>query len=272
MTVGAPGVFGLDVHNAGSGRAWNLTITDQLPGTVQRAAPATRRPNQFSAQVFQADRVTAVSPRARSGNRFLDDLQRRGLRAVSNSPCSQPVAAIGADERLIVSYETSCSTPIPKTVRPADERRRRDRMVQRGRIDPRNRRRPTRLHTRSDRRHGERARPRRRAHDDRRAAAARVREDRHERDERRRIPQQARRPETPSVTGCASRTWATSVSTTSRSSTNSIASTIQPCSNRGRFRSSRCRSVPTAARPVARAAPAAPVRSTSADLNLSQPE
>ncbi|MEE8311960.1 MAG: hypothetical protein V3R77_06870, partial [Candidatus Binatia bacterium] len=105
MTVGAPGVFGLDVHNAGSGRAWNLTITDQLPDTPT-GGTCDAAPDQFSAQVFQADRVTAVSPPLALGTDF-------SMTFTAGSPCSfqltmlSAVAAIGADERLIVSYETS---------------------------------------------------------------------------------------------------------------------------------------------------------------------
>ena len=104
MTVGAPGVFTLDVHNAGSGRAWNLTITDQLPdgptgGTCDVA------PDQFTAQVFQSDGVTAVSPALVLGTDFAMNFN-------AGSPCSfelvmlTPVSTLGADERLIVRYET----------------------------------------------------------------------------------------------------------------------------------------------------------------------
>ncbi len=104
MTVGAPGVFTLDVHNAGSGRAWNLTITDQLPddatgGTCDVA------PDQFTAQLFESDGVTAVSPALVLGTDFAMNFN-------AGSPCSfelvmlTAASTLGADERLIVRYET----------------------------------------------------------------------------------------------------------------------------------------------------------------------
>ena len=105
MTVGMPGTFTLDVHNAGTGRTWNLTITDQLPDTPT-GGTCDAAPAQFTAQVFQADRVTAVSPPLALGTDF-------AINFTAAPACSfqlallSPVATIGADERLIVSYETS---------------------------------------------------------------------------------------------------------------------------------------------------------------------
>ena len=104
MTVGTPGTFALDVHNAGTGRAWNLTITDQLPDTPT-GGTCDAAPAQFTAQVFMADRVTAVSPPLVLGTDFAASF-------TAGSPCNfqlamlSPTATIGADERLIVGYET----------------------------------------------------------------------------------------------------------------------------------------------------------------------
>jgi len=104
MTLGVPGTFTLDVHNAGSGRAWNLTITDQLPDTPT-GGTCDAAPTQLTAQVFQADGVTAVSPPLALGSDFAV--------AFSGAPSCRfeltllsPLATLGVDERLIVSYQT----------------------------------------------------------------------------------------------------------------------------------------------------------------------
>jgi uncharacterized repeat protein (TIGR01451 family) len=104
MTAGTPGIFRFDVHNAGTGGAWNLTITDQLPDTPT-GGTCDAAPDQFTAQVFQADGVTAVSPPLALGTDF-------AMSFTAVPPCSfelgllSPAATIGADERLIVSYAT----------------------------------------------------------------------------------------------------------------------------------------------------------------------
>src|SRR5262249_29349037 len=59
MTTGTPATFGFDVHNAGGATAFETTLLDQLPhgatgGTCDAA------PTAVTAQLFQADNVTAV--------------------------------------------------------------------------------------------------------------------------------------------------------------------------------------------------------------------
>jgi uncharacterized repeat protein (TIGR01451 family) len=104
MTAGTPGTFTLDVHNAGTARAWNLTLTDQLPDTPT-GGTCDVAPDQFTAQIFEADGVTAVSPPLALGTDF-------AMNFAAAPACSfqlallSPVATLGADERLLVSYET----------------------------------------------------------------------------------------------------------------------------------------------------------------------
>jgi uncharacterized repeat protein (TIGR01451 family) len=105
MQLGVPETFTLDIHNAGMSPAWNVTIYDLLPnqadGGMCDAAPA-----QFTAQVFEADGTTAVSPVLAEGTDysvvFAGDPDCTLTISLLNS-----VGAIGADQRLIVTYQTS---------------------------------------------------------------------------------------------------------------------------------------------------------------------
>ncbi|NRA98066.1 MAG: hypothetical protein HRU14_17865, partial [Planctomycetes bacterium] len=103
MTLGTPGAFTLNVHNTGSGPAWNLAVIDQVPdgptgGTCDVA------PSVLAVQVFEADGVTPVSGVLAAGTDYALDFRpapdcELGLTML--------LVAVGADERLIVSYETS---------------------------------------------------------------------------------------------------------------------------------------------------------------------
>jgi uncharacterized repeat protein (TIGR01451 family) len=104
MTAGTPGTFNLDVHNAGTSRAWNLTITDQLPSTPT-GGTCDVAPDQFTAQIFQADGVTSVSPPLALGTDFVANFSAAPACRLQISLLS-PVATIGVNERLLVSYET----------------------------------------------------------------------------------------------------------------------------------------------------------------------
>src|SRR5258706_2585157 len=58
MSVGQLGQFGLNVQNTGVSDAWNTTILDRLPNSPSGGMCSTT-PQVVSAQVFQADGVTA---------------------------------------------------------------------------------------------------------------------------------------------------------------------------------------------------------------------
>ena len=105
MRIGISGPFTLNTHNIGGSPAYNLTITDILPnqadGGMCDAAPA-----QVTAQLFEADGVTAVAPALIAGTDF-------AVSFAGDPQCTfivsmlTPAAAIGADQRLIVTYEAS---------------------------------------------------------------------------------------------------------------------------------------------------------------------
>ena len=51
VTIGTPAAFTLDVHNSSHAPAWNLTITDELPGDAP-GGTCDVPPSQITAQVF----------------------------------------------------------------------------------------------------------------------------------------------------------------------------------------------------------------------------
>jgi uncharacterized repeat protein (TIGR01451 family) len=104
MTPATPGTFRLDVHNTGSGPAWNLTITDQLPdgptgGTCDVA------PSAITAQLFAADGVTPVSGPLVEGTDFAVSFAGPPA-CVLGLTFLSAVGTIGPDQRLVVSYAT----------------------------------------------------------------------------------------------------------------------------------------------------------------------
>src|SRR4029077_12877359 len=60
MSTGQLGQFGLNAQNTGVSDAWNATILDRLPSGATGGMCSTA-PQVVSAQVFQADGVTAVA-------------------------------------------------------------------------------------------------------------------------------------------------------------------------------------------------------------------
>ncbi|HSG58583.1 MAG TPA: SdrD B-like domain-containing protein [Woeseiaceae bacterium] len=103
MRVTVPETFTLDVHNIGDSPAWNTTITDVLPnqadGGMCDAAPVA-----ITAQLFEADGVTPAAPALVEGVDFDvaftgDPLCTFTLQMLT------PAAAIGPDQRLIVTYQ-----------------------------------------------------------------------------------------------------------------------------------------------------------------------
>jgi uncharacterized repeat protein (TIGR01451 family) len=104
MTLGTPETFTLNVHNAGDGPAWNLSITDQLPdgatgGTCDVA------PSGVTVQVFEADGVTPVSGPLAQGTDFVV-----GFSGAPDCEMTLVIASaagtIGPDQRLLASYQT----------------------------------------------------------------------------------------------------------------------------------------------------------------------
>ncbi|MDP1635128.1 MAG: isopeptide-forming domain-containing fimbrial protein [Gallionellaceae bacterium] len=116
LAAATPGSFTLDLHNTGSGSAWDLTVVDLLPdsaaGGMCDAAPVIT-----SARIFQAYGVTPVSAPLVAGVDY--------SAAFASAPaCTYTItmqsaaAAIGADQRLIIVYaaeldsDTAYATPL----------------------------------------------------------------------------------------------------------------------------------------------------------------
>jgi uncharacterized repeat protein (TIGR01451 family) len=105
VQVGLPAIYTLDVQNTGDSPAFGVTLTDYLPhgdtgGTCDVA------PDQFTAQVFEADGTTAVSPVLVENMDFAVSFAADPDCTVSISMLTG-AASIGADQRLIVSYQAS---------------------------------------------------------------------------------------------------------------------------------------------------------------------
>ncbi len=104
MNLGVPGTFTLNVHNAGTGTAWDLTVTDILPnptpGGMCDAAPI-----NVTAQLYLADGVTPFGSPLVAGSDFTVNFA--GAPSCTLTLAMQsPAAAIPADHRLIVTYQT----------------------------------------------------------------------------------------------------------------------------------------------------------------------
>src|SRR5947209_9995995 len=106
MNLGQLGRFTLNVQNTGTTDAWNATIVDKLPAGAT-GGMCTASPQILSAQVFQADGVTAVP-----GKGPLTAGTDYTLSYVGAPTCTltlnllSAAAVIGPSQRLIVTYQT----------------------------------------------------------------------------------------------------------------------------------------------------------------------
>ncbi|UCB54823.1 MAG: DUF11 domain-containing protein [Thiotrichales bacterium] len=111
MRIGNPDVFTLNVHNTGTATAWDLTISDLLPNLAPGGMCDTA-PTILTAQVFLADGTTAVSAPLVQGTDFVATFT--GEPACSLTITMQtPAAAIPADNRLIITYQSELDTDTP---------------------------------------------------------------------------------------------------------------------------------------------------------------
>jgi uncharacterized repeat protein (TIGR01451 family) len=109
MNLGLPGDFTIDVHNIGGSDAWNVTILDELPnvnGPVS-GGMCDATPTVLSAQVFAADGVTPVPGKGplSVGTDFSVTYTDAPFCELSVTMLSA-AGTIGADERLIIVYQT----------------------------------------------------------------------------------------------------------------------------------------------------------------------
>ncbi len=108
VQLGMPASYTLNVHNTGESPAYNLTIYDQLPNQAD-GGTCDAPPAGFTAQVYAADGTTAVSPVLIAGTDFETAF-------VGEPDCRLTIAtltaaaAIGADQRLLVSYDAFLDT------------------------------------------------------------------------------------------------------------------------------------------------------------------
>ena len=104
MRFGVPETFTLNIHNRGDSPAWNATITDLLPNQAD-GGTCDAAPQNITAQVFEADGVTAVSGVLVDGVDYLATY-------AGDPACSLTLnfltaeSVIDVDQRLIITFET----------------------------------------------------------------------------------------------------------------------------------------------------------------------
>jgi uncharacterized repeat protein (TIGR01451 family)/fimbrial isopeptide formation D2 family protein len=104
LRLGLTGTFSLNVHNLGDSPAFNVTIDDRLPNQAD-GGTCDAAPTNVTAQIFEADGVTAVGAPLLAGNDFNVTFAGAPVCAFTVTTLT-PVAAIGPDQRLIVNYDT----------------------------------------------------------------------------------------------------------------------------------------------------------------------
>ena len=104
MRLGTAETFTLNIHNVGTSPAHNVTVNDGLPKHADGGMCDTA-PTRVTAQLFEADGVTAVRPALASGNDF--DVTFNGDPSCTFTISTlTPAAAIGPNQRLIINYDT----------------------------------------------------------------------------------------------------------------------------------------------------------------------
>ena len=105
MNPGQSGQFGLNVQNTGVSDAWNTTILDRLP-TGATGGMCSTTPQVLSAQVFQADGVTAVPGKGPlvAGTDFSINYSQPTCLLTLNMLTA--AATISQNQRLIINYQT----------------------------------------------------------------------------------------------------------------------------------------------------------------------
>lgn len=105
MRIGLPGTFTLDIHNAGTSTAWDVTVTDLIPNPVPGGMCETTPPYNISAQIYLADGMTAVGAPLVANTDFVTNLVTASPVCTFSFTGLTPQAAIPADYRLIISYD-----------------------------------------------------------------------------------------------------------------------------------------------------------------------
>jgi uncharacterized repeat protein (TIGR01451 family)/fimbrial isopeptide formation D2 family protein len=103
-----PTTFSLNVHNVGGSAAYQVELTDVLPDTAA-GSMCINPPAQFTAQLFEADGVTAAGPALAEGTDFAVAFQGQP-NCTFTLTILTTAAAIGPDQRLIVTYQAVLDT------------------------------------------------------------------------------------------------------------------------------------------------------------------
>jgi len=105
MRVGQPETFTLNVHNVGAAPAFGTYLTDLLP-SIATGGTCDAAPAQVAVQLFEADGTTPVAAALTAGTDY--SVTFNGDPACTFTlEMLTAAAAIGPDQRLIVTYEAS---------------------------------------------------------------------------------------------------------------------------------------------------------------------
>ncbi|MGD8745911.1 MAG: SdrD B-like domain-containing protein, partial [Gammaproteobacteria bacterium] len=103
-----PTTFSLNIHNIGESPAYRVTLTDILPDTAT-GSMCTSAPTQVTAQLFAADGTTPAGAPLTEGTDFSVAFEGQPNCTLTLNVLT-PAAAIGPDQRLIVTYDAVLDT------------------------------------------------------------------------------------------------------------------------------------------------------------------
>ena len=104
MRLGIVETFTLNVHNVGDSPAWSVTLEDLLPNQAD-GGTCDAAPQNFTAQVFEADGTTPVSAALVEGTDYTVTFDPDPVCAFTLNMLTND-GVIGIDERLLVTYDT----------------------------------------------------------------------------------------------------------------------------------------------------------------------
>ena len=105
MGLGDTGTYTLNVHNTGDSPAWNVTVEDLLANQVD-GGTCDAAPTNITAQLFEADGTTAIGAALVDGTDYTATFDGDPNCTLTFDFLTAD-AAIGADQRLIVTYDAT---------------------------------------------------------------------------------------------------------------------------------------------------------------------
>ncbi|WP_455207592.1 isopeptide-forming domain-containing fimbrial protein [Kaarinaea lacus] len=109
MRIGTPGTFTLNIHNTGTGAAYDLTIRDEIPNPTA-GGMCDVAPTNFTAQLYLNDGVTTVGAPLVEGADFSVNFIDGTPSCTLTFTAITPAAAVPADHRLIITYDATLDT------------------------------------------------------------------------------------------------------------------------------------------------------------------